>query len=69
MNGAVRPSAAGTGHPSDRAGTRKGIPFLGRVSEKGGEEVNYGDAQRLAMHWQVILIAYARNQAGEEYRE
>ncbi|WP_367185185.1 aspartate/glutamate racemase family protein [Halomonas alkalicola] len=39
MNGAVRPSAAGTGHPSDRAGTRQGILFLRRDSAKGGEEV------------------------------
>ena len=40
MSGAVRPPAAGTGHPSDRNGTRKGILFLIRFSEKGGEDVN-----------------------------
>jgi hypothetical protein len=48
--------------------TERGYGVLAMVPPHQVDAI-YGDAQRLAMHWQVILIAYARNAAGEEYRE
>ena len=46
----------------------RGYGVLAVVPPHQVDEI-YTDAQKLKLHWQAIIIAYARTPTGEEYRE